>query len=84
VLQAAGADAVKTLFVFLDLLECQPQGVRNIGSNSISRRIRKRLPTCLSIGFGAFIGICASSGCNQCRVRLMGHNAAKPRKPGLL
>jgi hypothetical protein len=31
VLQTAGADAVGTLFVFLDLLECQPEGVRNIG-----------------------------------------------------
>jgi hypothetical protein len=31
VLQSAGADAVGPLFVFLDLLECQPEGVREIG-----------------------------------------------------
>jgi hypothetical protein len=31
VLQAAGADAVSSLFVFLDLLECQPERICNIG-----------------------------------------------------
>jgi hypothetical protein len=31
VLQAAGADPVGPLLVFLDLLECQPEGVGNIG-----------------------------------------------------
>ena len=30
-LQPAGADAVGPLLVFLDLLECQPEGVREIG-----------------------------------------------------
>jgi uncharacterized protein YjiS (DUF1127 family) len=31
VLQSAGADAVETLLVFLNLLEYQPEGVRDIG-----------------------------------------------------
>src|SRR5580692_801158 len=35
VLQAAGADAIGALLVFLDLLECQAKGVGNIGLTHI-------------------------------------------------
>jgi hypothetical protein len=60
VLQAARADAIGPLLILLDLLECHPYRVRYIGlaHTSMRRRMRKRLPTCLSVGFALF-GICA-------------------------
>jgi hypothetical protein len=59
VLQAAGADAVGSLLVFLNLLECNPEGVSELGwlISSISRRMRTRLPTCLSVGLKVLLGM---------------------------
>ncbi len=53
-------DAIGAFLVFLYLLECQVEGVAKLLLNripSIMRRIRTRLPTCLSMGFGTFLAI---------------------------
>ena len=58
-LQPAGADAVKTFLVFLELLERQAEASATSVwlMSSMSRRIRKRLPTCLSVGLIRLFGI---------------------------
>ena len=57
-LQSASADAVRALLVFLDLLEGKAERLSQLllAHRKIFRRMRTRLPTCLSTGLGAFLG----------------------------
>ena len=55
-LQSAGPDAVGAFLIFLHLWKVRPSAAPNAcwPIASIMRRIRTRLPTCWSMGFGAF------------------------------
>ena len=59
VLQAARAHTVRSLLVFLHLLEREPEpiGELRLVIPSINRRIRTRLPTCLSTEWVAFVTV---------------------------
>jgi hypothetical protein len=85
VLQAASADAVGTLLVLLDLLESQPKASASFDwlISSMSRRIRRRLPTCLSIGLRAPLGICAPQMILRFTLRLVWWHAMRPSRASL-
>jgi hypothetical protein len=61
--QPAGADPIRSFLVFLHLLEREPKSVGDLFllNPTIMRRMRTRLPTCLSIGFGPVFFACMSS-----------------------
>ena len=63
-LKAAGADPVGAFFVFLYLLESEPERFAKflLAQPSMIRRIRTRLPTYLSTGLGALVDICIAPG----------------------